>query len=198
MVDQKPGLLIGRVKDVVRYGNENLSDAEVAEVLQAAQASEFVSRLPGGVDEWVSSGAGGGDTLSGGQGQRLALARALGRKPRVLVLDEATSALDTETESKLRLVGDWGGTTGLIIAHRLGTVRGCDNVVVVKGGRVVREGSGEECVKSRRRMKVSVSHSNYRSFARFLKNLTDVFRGEGEMVGDVDDEGDGGFSDAGM
>ena len=80
--------------------------------------------------------------------QRLALARALARKPKLLVLDEATSALDTETESKLKLVsmGDGGGRalTTLVIAHRLTTVRECDNIGVVKNGKIVAQGSGEE------------------------------------------------------
>ena len=137
VVEQRPGLLVGRVKDVVRYGNEDLSDGELADVLRASQALEFVSKLPDGEESVVSQ-----DKMSGGQGQRLALARALGRKPKLLVLDEATSALDTETESKLEL-GVYPATT-LVIAHRLTTVRDCDNIVVVRGGRVVGEGGGRE------------------------------------------------------
>lgn len=137
VVEQRPGLLVGRVKDVVRYGNEDLSDGELYDVLRASQALEFVSKLPDGEESVVSQ-----DKLSGGQGQRLALARALGRKPKLLVLDEATSALDTETESKLEL-GVHPATT-LVIAHRLTTVRDCDNIVVVRGGRVVGEGGGRE------------------------------------------------------
>ena len=141
VVEQKAGLLVGKVKDVVRYGNEHMSDDEVAEVLEAAQALEFVERL-GGIDEWISSGN-GNDTLSGGQGQRLALARALARRPKLLVLDEATSALDTETESKLELQKGDRQTTSMVIAHRLTTVRDCDNIVVVKGGRIVAQGAGD-------------------------------------------------------
>jgi subfamily B ATP-binding cassette protein MsbA len=140
VVEQKAGLLIGKVKNVVRYGNDDLSDDEVTGVLEAAQALEFVEEL-GGMDEWVSSGN-GSDTLSGGQGQRLALARALARRPKLLVLDEATSALDTETESKLEL--RMYPTTSLVIAHRLTTVKDCDNIVVVKGGRIVAQGGGPE------------------------------------------------------
>ena len=143
VVEQRAGLLVGRVKDVVRYGNEDLSDGEVTEVLEAAQATEFVERL-GGVDEWVSSGN-GNDTLSGGQGQRLALARALARRPKLLVLDEATSALDNETESKLELRPQEGKgrRTTMVIAHRLSTVKDCDNIVVVRQGRIVAQGSGD-------------------------------------------------------
>ena len=143
VVEQRAGLLVGRVKDVVRYGNENLSDDGVTEVLEAAQATEFVERL-GGVDEWISSGN-GSDTLSGGQGQRLALARALARRPKLLVLDEATSALDNETESKLELNTDNLRTT-MVIAHRLSTVKDCDNIVVVRQGRIVAQGAGGEFV----------------------------------------------------
>ena len=113
-----------------------MSDEEVWEALRAAQAEDFVRRLPKGLMSEVGPG---GVQLSGGQKQRLGIARALLRKPEVLVLDEATSALDNDTE---RAVMDAietlsGSATLIIIAHRLSTIKCCDKVYETAGGRVV-------------------------------------------------------------
>jgi ABC-type multidrug transport system fused ATPase/permease subunit len=144
VVEQAPGLLTGRVMDVVRYGMPEASKDAVGSALAAAQATGFVEDLPGGIGAVV--GPGGAAELSGGQRQRLALARALMKSPKVLVLDEATSALDVGTEAAVTaaLEGLPGSTTKVIIAHRLSTVRRADVIAVVVDGEVVEAGNHEE------------------------------------------------------
>jgi ABC-type multidrug transport system fused ATPase/permease subunit len=140
VVEQAPGLLTGRVDDVIRYGKPDAGEIEVKEALEDAQATSFVNSLPSG--ESTLLGAGGVE-LSGGQNQRLALARALLPHPKVLVLDEATSALDVGTENAVAeaLERKKEKTTTLVIAHRLSTVRRADCIVVVADGRVVESGA---------------------------------------------------------
>lgn len=146
VVAQDPGLMVGSVADIIRYGYPDAPMAEVEAAAAAAQASDFIAALHDGYTTRVGGGDGGVE-LSGGQAQRLAISRALLRRPRVLVLDEATSALDVETEGRvaaaLAAAGSAGVTT-LVIAHRLSTVRRADRVVVVAGGRVVEEGTHAE------------------------------------------------------
>ncbi|MBO5551727.1 MAG: ABC transporter ATP-binding protein [Lachnospiraceae bacterium] len=143
-IPQEIYLLDGTVRENIVFGTEagNVTDEDIWEALSAAQAEEFVKGLP----EGLMSGVGpGGVRLSGGQKQRLGIARALLRKPEVLVLDEATSALDNDTEKAVMDAIETlsGSKTLIIIAHRLSTIKNCDTVYEVSGGRVSRRDKAE-------------------------------------------------------
>ena len=122
----------------MKWGNENASDSEIWDALKVAQAKEVVEGKDGQLDFMLEQN---GKNLSGGQRQRIGIARALYRRPEVLVLDEATSALDTETEAAVMEAIDslQGKMTMLIIAHRLSTIKNCDMVYQVEGGSVTRK-----------------------------------------------------------
>jgi subfamily B ATP-binding cassette protein MsbA len=132
-------LMDGSVRDNIAYGTPGASDAEIVAAARQAHADAFIDDLPGGYSSNVGAR---GLSLSGGQRQRLTLARALLRRPDLLILDEATNALDTEAESIVleRLSRMSAGISMLVIAHRLGTVRNADIVVVIDAGRVVEIG----------------------------------------------------------
>jgi ATP-binding cassette subfamily C protein len=121
------------------WADPDATDAEIWTALEQAAAADFVSALPDGLDAIVGDR---GARLSGGERQRLTLARALLRKPALLVLDEATSAIDSENERKIQAAVEalHGVTTILVITHRLATIQGADNVFVIEGGRVVETG----------------------------------------------------------
>ncbi len=142
-VPQDPILFNASVRDNLLWAAQDASDADLRDALEKAQATEFVSELPEGMDAVVGDR---GVRLSGGQVQRLALARALVRRPDILVLDEATSALDSHSEALIqKAIDDLAGeATIVLVAHRLSTVRGADRVYVFDDGRVVEEGTFAE------------------------------------------------------
>jgi len=139
-VSQHPYLFEGTIRDNIRYGRPNATDAEVEEAARLAQADDFIRQAPQGYETPVGEN---GATLSGGQRQRLSIARALLRNAPILLLDEATSALDTESEARVQaaLEAVMQGRTTIVIAHRLSTVVNADNIVVIEGGAVVEQGS---------------------------------------------------------
>ncbi|EUB55651.1 Multidrug resistance protein [Echinococcus granulosus] len=154
VVSQEPVLFAGTVAENIRLGSLNATNEEVEEAAKMALVHEFVSKLPEGInnscDGTLCSAKGyntfiaeGGGAMSGGQKQRLAIARALIRKPRILLLDEATSALDTRSEKYVQRALDNAkiGRTVVMVAHRLSTVRDADSIIVVNKGRVVEVGN---------------------------------------------------------
>jgi ATP-binding cassette subfamily B protein len=143
MVAQEPVLFSGTIRDNVQYGKLSATDDEVIDALRAANAWEFVSEFPGGLDNVIGER---GVRLSGGQKQRVAIARAILKDPKILVLDEATSALDVESEALVQAALEklMEGRTTIIIAHRLSTIANADRVVVLDRGRVVEQGTHQE------------------------------------------------------
>ncbi|GMR54436.1 hypothetical protein PMAYCL1PPCAC_24631, partial [Pristionchus mayeri] len=150
LVSQEPVLFRGSIVDNVRLGVEDASEEEVMEACRMANAHEFIRNFPEGYSTPVGEK---GRSLSGGQKQRIAIARALVRNPRVIVLDEATSALDTQSEQVVReaLLTSARGRTSITIAHRLDTIRHCEEICFVEGGRIVERGSHEELMERRGR-----------------------------------------------
>jgi ATP-binding cassette subfamily B protein len=144
---QESVLFTGTIRDNVRYGRPEASDAEVIAAAQAAQAHEFICQLPEGYDTVLGQR---GVNLSGGQKQRIAIARALLIRPAVLVLDDSTSAVDVETESLIQeaLRGLMRECTNLVIAQRISTVLSADKILVLDGGRVVAAGTHAELIRS--------------------------------------------------
>ncbi len=135
MVLQKNVLFSGTIKDNLKWGNENASDEEIDEALKLACADEFVSKMPEKADTFVERG---GTNVSGGQKQRLCIARALIKKPKILILDDSTSAVDTATDSKIRkaLKDFLPETTKIIIAQRISSVEEADRIIVLDNGEI--------------------------------------------------------------
>ncbi|MEE2034623.1 ABC transporter ATP-binding protein [Rhodococcus chondri] len=145
VVSQETYLLHATVRENLRYAKPSASDAEIEEATRAAHIHDLIMSLPDGYDTMVGAR---GHRFSGGEKQRLAIARTLLRDPRILVLDEATSALDNETERLVQRALDAArlGRTTLTIAHRLSTVRSADAIVVLDHGRIIEQGSHDELV----------------------------------------------------
>jgi ATP-binding cassette subfamily B protein len=145
VVSQETYLLHTTVRENLRYARPSATDAEIEQAARAAQIHELISGLPDGYDTMVGSR---GHRFSGGEKQRIAIARTLLRNPRVLVLDEATSALDTETERAVQQAFDAlaQGRTTITIAHRLSTVRNADQIAVLDHGRVLEAGTHDSLI----------------------------------------------------
>jgi ATP-binding cassette subfamily B protein/subfamily B ATP-binding cassette protein MsbA len=146
VVGQDTTLFSQTVRENIRYGRLNASDAEVEEAAQLADAHSFIMALPQGYETPIGEG---GHGLSGGQRQRLAFARAVVRQPELLILDEATSSLDSASEQAIQQALDHfaRSRTVLVIAHRLSTIRRADQILFVKGGRIVEQGRHEDLLK---------------------------------------------------
>ncbi|TCL71971.1 ABC transporter ATP-binding protein [Rhizobium sp. BK251] len=146
-VSQQPYLFEGTIRDNIRYGRPEATDAEVEDAARLAYAHDFILAQPQGYDTPVGEN---GVTLSGGQRQRLSIARALVRNAPILLLDEATSALDTESEAAVQKALDeaMSGRTVVVIAHRLSTVVRANKIVVMQQGRVVEQGNHESLAKA--------------------------------------------------
>lgn len=143
MVLQKNLLFSGTIKDNLRWGNENATDEEIAEACHLAQADEFVSSFPDGYDTFIEQG---GTNVSGGQKQRLCIARALLKKPKILILDDSTSAVDTHTDALIRagFKSYIPETTKLIVAQRISSVQDADMIIVMENGHIADCGNHEE------------------------------------------------------
>ncbi|MCZ2525014.1 MULTISPECIES: ABC transporter ATP-binding protein [Streptomyces] len=146
LVPQKPYLFSGTVATNLRYGNPGATDEELWHALEVAQARDFVERLEGGLDAPISQG---GTNVSGGQRQRLAIARTLVQRPGIYLFDDSFSALDYATDAALRaaLAHETAGATVVIVAQRVSTVRDADRIVVLDGGRVVGTGRHHELME---------------------------------------------------
>ena len=147
MVLQKNELFSGTIKDNIRWGNLQATDEEIVEVCKLAQADEFITGFPDGYDTKIEQG---GANVSGGQKQRLCIARALLKKPKILILDDSTSAVDTKTDSLIRKAFNEKipNTTKIIIAQRISSVQDADKIVVMSNGRIQAVGKHEELLKT--------------------------------------------------
>lgn len=146
MVLQKNVLFSGTIKDNLRWGNEKASDKQIEEVCKKACCDEFINKFPDGYDTWIDQG---GTNVSGGQKQRLCIARALLKEPKVLIFDDSTSAVDTMTEASIRdSLEKLTGTTKIIIAQRVTSVMHADQIVILNDGKIHAVGTHEQLLKN--------------------------------------------------
>ena len=143
VVLQKNVLFAGTIKENLRWGDPEATDAQLVRACELAQADEFVRQFPDGYDTRIEQG---GTNVSGGQKQRLCIARALLKKPKILILDDSTSAVDTRTDALIRraLAREIPGTTKIIIAQRLSSVEHADQIIVLDEGRILERGTHDE------------------------------------------------------
>ena len=146
MVLQKNTLFSGTIRENLRWGDENATDAEIEDACRLACADEFIEKMPDGYDTYIEQG---GTNVSGGQKQRLCIARALLRKPKILILDDSTSAVDTRTDAMIRagFASYIPATTKIIIAQRIASVENADMILVMDNGRVVDIGRHAELLE---------------------------------------------------
>ncbi|MBQ7895900.1 MAG: ABC transporter ATP-binding protein, partial [Oscillospiraceae bacterium] len=147
VVLQKNQLFAGTIKENLRWGNPDATDEELVEACELAQADEFIRSFPDGYDSWIEQG---GSNVSGGQKQRLCIARALLKKPKILILDDSTSAVDTKTDARIRAgfksyIPD---TTKIIIAQRVSSVEDADLILIMDNGKIVARGKHNELMES--------------------------------------------------
>ncbi|MBS5589156.1 MAG: ABC transporter ATP-binding protein [[Clostridium] spiroforme] len=147
MVLQKNVLFSGTIKDNLRWGNKNATDEEIVHACKLAQADEFIQRFPDKYDTYIEQG---GSNVSGGQKQRLCIARALLKKPKILILDDSTSAVDTKTDALIRKAFREviPGTTKLIIAQRISSVEDADLIIVLDDGKISAMGTNDELLQT--------------------------------------------------
>ena len=143
VVLQKNILFSGTIKENLRWGDKDATDEELVQACKLACADEFISQFPDGYDTYIEQG---GANVSGGQKQRLCIARALLKKPKILILDDSTSAVDTKTDAKIRrAMREYiPETTKLIIAQRTASVEDADRIIVMEGGRIHAVGTHRE------------------------------------------------------
>ena len=147
MVLQKNVLFSGTIAENLRWGNLNADDEELERVCKLAQADSFIQEFPDKYDTMIDQG---GTNVSGGQRQRLCIARALLKKPKILILDDSTSAVDTKTDSYIRKAfrEEIPNTTKIIIAQRVTSVEDCDRIIVMDEGKINGIGTSEELLKT--------------------------------------------------
>ena len=157
MVLQKNVLFSGTIKDNLRWGNENATDEQIVAAAKIAHADGFIREMPDGYDTMIEQG---GNNVSGGQKQRLTIARALLKNPKILILDDSTSAVDTSTEREIRhsLAKDMPETTKIIISQRIVSIKDADRIIVMNHGKIEDIGTNDELMKR---------NALYSSIARF-------------------------------
>jgi len=146
-VPQKSSLFKGTIDSNLKYADENAAGDEIRKAAEISQSMEFISAMPEGFETEIAQG---GKNVSGGQKQRLSIARALVKKPEILIFDDSFSALDFKTDSRLRkaLKSETGGSTVILIAQRVSSIMAADRIIVLDEGRIVGIGKHGELMKS--------------------------------------------------